>query len=364
MSAALLVAAACSLVDVPFGLQRARPFAPLRVRDTRLDLLDWLEDRLRDRRERRQVERRPQRIILVRHGQSEGNTNKAAYTVTPDSQIAITPRGWAQGVVAGQQIKRLVGNGSVRCFHSPYLRAQQTLLAILQAFDARRVMISSEPRLREQDFGNFQEPAKMDEVMRERQEFGRFYYRFPNGEAGTDVFDRMASFINYLFRSMDQTIPYFARDYDQAAEPVQNYVLVTHGLLMRIFCMCYLRWTVAEFEQVWNPSNGEIWVFEKRERGIFELAGRWRTTSKAGKFVDLKFGKSRNEPMFAHMKSPLVSRPVTPGQGALDALQLSHLRDFRGPRGPAAASGWRRPINADGESLEYWGIDENDPRAH
>ena len=35
-----------------------------------------------------------------------------------------------------------------------------------------------------------------------RQEFGRFYYRFPNGEAGTDVFDRMASFITYLFRSM------------------------------------------------------------------------------------------------------------------------------------------------------------------
>ena len=31
---------------------------------------------------------------------------------------------------------------------------------------------------------------------------------------------------------------------------MRNYVLVTHGLLMRIFCMCYLRWTVAEFEEV------------------------------------------------------------------------------------------------------------------
>ena len=30
---------------------------------------------------------------------------------------------------------------------------------------------------------------------------------------------------------------------------VENFVLVTHGLLMRIFCMCYFRWTVAEFEQ-------------------------------------------------------------------------------------------------------------------
>ena len=34
-----------------------------------------------------------------------------------------------------------------------------------------------------------------------------------------------------------------------------NYALVTHGLLMRIFCMCYLRWTVPEFEQVCNASG-------------------------------------------------------------------------------------------------------------
>jgi len=60
--------------------------------------------------------------------------------------------------------------------------------------------------------------------------------------AGTDVFDRMASFITYLFRTMTE------RDYfddgraahEPAAPPPQNYVLVTHGLLMRIFCMCSL----------------------------------------------------------------------------------------------------------------------------
>ena len=35
----------------------------------------------------------------------------------------------------------------------------------------------------------------MKSVFAERQKFGRFYYRSPNGEAGTDVFDRTASFI-------------------------------------------------------------------------------------------------------------------------------------------------------------------------
>ena len=135
----------------------------------------------------------------------------------------------------------------------------------------------------------------MDEVFRERQKFGRFYYRFPDGEAGTDVFDRMASFIAYLFRSMSEQRymePAEAPEHDTPA--TDNYVIVTHGLLMRIFCMCYLRWTVLEFEQVWNPSNCEIWVLQKiPERGAYELLGQWRASPYRGKFVPIKFGESK-----------------------------------------------------------------------
>ena len=236
--------------------------------------LDALEEALTKHRLMRSFEQRPNRIILVRHGESEGNVDKGAYGKTPDSQIALTERGFAQGAVAGLQIRQLVGNETVRFFVSPYLRARQTLLAILRAFDGQTVRVSSEPRLREQDFGNFQSPDSMGSVFRERQKFGRFYYRFPNGEAGTDVFDRMASFITYLFRSMAQK-GYFESPEERERERDENYVLVTHGLLMRIFCMCYLRWTVSEFEQVWNPSNCEIWVLQKvPERGIYELTGR------------------------------------------------------------------------------------------
>ena len=69
--------------------------------------------------------------------------------------------------------------------------------------------------------------------------FGRFFFRFPNGEAGTDVFDRMATFITYLCRTMGGG-GYFKSHDGRPGErkPAQNYVLVTHGLLMRIFCMC------------------------------------------------------------------------------------------------------------------------------
>jgi hypothetical protein len=46
-----------------------------------------------------------------------------------------------------------------------------------------------------------------------------------------------------------------------AAPPAQRRPLllpclqITHGLLMRIFCMCYFRWTVTEFEQARAPKH-------------------------------------------------------------------------------------------------------------
>jgi broad specificity phosphatase PhoE len=49
------------------------------------------------------------------------------------------------------------------------------------------------------------------------------------------------------------------------------YVIVTHGMAMRMFCMRYLLWTVDEFEEVWNPGNCEIWVLSKDQ-----LTGTYR----------------------------------------------------------------------------------------
>ena len=35
----------------------------------------------------------------------------------------------------------------------------------------------------------------MSRLREDRMKFGRFFFRFPNGEAGTDVFDRVSDFI-------------------------------------------------------------------------------------------------------------------------------------------------------------------------
>ena len=61
-------------------------------------LLYWLDARL----ERWRKRHRPKRIILVRHGESVGNVDPSVYVTTPDSQISLTERGFAQGAACGQ----------------------------------------------------------------------------------------------------------------------------------------------------------------------------------------------------------------------------------------------------------------------
>ena len=51
-------------------------------------------------------------------------------------------------------------------------------------------VLQEEVQLREQDFGNFQDAALKAAEKSERLKYGRFFYRFPNGESGADVYDR------------------------------------------------------------------------------------------------------------------------------------------------------------------------------
>lgn len=252
---------------------------------------------------RRRNAARPRRIILVRHGESVGNVDRAAYESTPDSQIALTRLGHLQGEALGKQIRHLVGDGLVRFAYSPYMRTRQTLNAILTAFEGQSVELSAEPRLREQDFGNFQNVETMRDAYKERQKFGRYYYRFPNGEAGTDVYDRVCDLWGTLTGVMDDP-----------RQPLDNIVLVTHGLLMRVFCMVYFHWTVQEFEQVWNPSNCEAWVLAKKPAtGRYELEGRWVPSPKGGNFREVRFGAEKNQPLWDHMKRRYDTRTMVPG---------------------------------------------------
>ncbi|ETV89196.1 hypothetical protein, variant [Aphanomyces astaci] len=134
----------------------------------------------------------PKRIILVRHGQSEGNENPDLYRVTPDNAMHMTGLGRLQARAAGKCMKEIIGNESVRCIVSPCVRTIETFEEILSAWgeDAHHIPWTEEPRIREQDFGNFQDPEQIRQCKSQRRKFGSFFYRFPSGEspAGTYFF--------------------------------------------------------------------------------------------------------------------------------------------------------------------------------
>ena len=106
----------------------------------------------------RRGDRLPTRIIFIRHGQSEGNVNEKLYASTPDNQMPLSELGKQQAAEAGQTLRAQLGDTPFTCWASPYLRTQQTAEGLLSAWPAeQRPIISQEPELREQEFGNFQD---------------------------------------------------------------------------------------------------------------------------------------------------------------------------------------------------------------
>ena len=77
---------------------------------------------------------RPRRIILARHGESEGNLDESVYSRTPDARISLTQLGKDQAVEAGKKLKEEVINGgpdeTIYVYISPYLRSKQTYQGI------------------------------------------------------------------------------------------------------------------------------------------------------------------------------------------------------------------------------------------
>ncbi|CAK4076180.1 unnamed protein product [Aphanomyces euteiches] len=211
---------------------------------------------------KRRSHSRPQRVIFIRHGQSEGNVNPERYRDTPDNAMPLTELGKYQARQAGKCMKKITGEGKTRFIVSPCLRTIETFEGLMESWkDAPEGTVSwiEEPRIREQDFGNFQDPDQIRECKIQRRKFGGFFYRFPSGESPADVYDRVSSFMDTLQRM-------FIRHAD-----VDNFVLVTHGVTIRVLLMRYFKYSIGHFERVENFHNAEFVVLENNGKGSFEI---------------------------------------------------------------------------------------------
>ncbi|KXT15711.1 hypothetical protein AC579_127 [Pseudocercospora musae] len=256
---------------------------------------------------------KPRLIILIRHAQSEGNKNREIHQMIPDHRVKLTEEGHKQAEEAGRRLRTLLRpDDTLQIFTSPYRRTRETTEGILKTLTARddpddpsvapspfsrnKITVYEEPRLREQDFGNFQPcSAEMERMWQERADYGHFFYRIPDGESAADAYDRISGFNESLWRQFgDEDFPSVC-------------VLVTHGLMSRVFLMKWYHWSVEYFEDLRNVNHCEFILMNKDERGKYVLDNKLRTWS------ELKRQKreqtAREDPQRRNTLSHFLTKP-------------------------------------------------------
>jgi hypothetical protein len=118
------------------------------------NIVDWFCSEIVTRSKRYRCRQRPRRIILIRHGESEGNQDSRIYATIPDHAIGLTEKGREQAHHCGEELKKLIGiNETLICFVSPFRRSKETCELICQAFSTRQVLkVREDPRIREQEW--------------------------------------------------------------------------------------------------------------------------------------------------------------------------------------------------------------------
>ncbi|HEU5286201.1 MAG TPA: histidine phosphatase family protein [Sphingomicrobium sp.] len=158
----------------------------------------------------------PERLWLVRHGQSQGNVareaaHEAGLAVIDiemrDVDVPLSELGFRQAEAAGRWFASLPPSERPEVIlSSPYVRARQTAEAICKAGalaggPARTIV---DERLREREFGVFDRLTtigireKFPEEAAHRRRLGKFYHRAPGGESWADVILRLRSMLNTI----------------------------------------------------------------------------------------------------------------------------------------------------------------------
>jgi broad specificity phosphatase PhoE len=215
---------------------------------------------------------KPNRIILVRHGESESNVDKDVLKTKPDFAVNLTYDGRAQAQAAGKAIKALCEEvkhprrfaDTYDCwfYRSPYYRTRQTFDMIAQAFDPARIKMMEDPRLREQEhtpriLKGHEDRATTEQ---ERDDYGHFYYQFEGGESCANVYDRISDFLGTLYRDFEKD------DFPSTC------CIVSHGMTNRVFLMRMLKYSVEEFEFLRNPTNCGMYILNQQLNGRYVLS--------------------------------------------------------------------------------------------
>ena len=219
----------------------------------------------------------PERLWLVRHGQSQGNVARDAADQTGAHEIDINMRdvdvplsalGIEQAKAAGRWFAALPGDARPELIlASPYVRAKQTAAIICEqgALSGAAARAIIDERLREREFGIFDRLTsagirhRFPEEAAHRARLGKFYHRPPGGESWADVILRLRSMLNTI------NLQYCDR----------RILVVCHQVV--IFCFRYILEELDETEILDIDKQAEIlncgiasYIFEHELKAVCE----------------------------------------------------------------------------------------------
>eukprot|EP00935_MAST-01C_sp_MAST-1C-sp1_P002553 g2553.t1 len=273
-------------------------------------------------------------LVMLRHGESEGNVDSEVYKEKPTHALELKDKGKEQAKGAAKLIREKFMGGHCQVYVSPYTRTKQTWKSVKSVLmesggidaskqppefvermlkeeaeeedDAiaaaeeklaekakkegkevsekerqrahrnarkttkkgKRVALLKtqyEDDLIEQNYGNLAGVATITDAETEKQTFGRYFYRYPNGERVADVVKRTENLMKQLRTS--------------AAEQragAQNVLIITHGVTFRAIMLNLLadipgETNVERYDYFSNPGNCTLVAF-KWPRSRFSLA--------------------------------------------------------------------------------------------
>lgn len=152
-------------------------------------------------------------LILVRHGESQGNVaateaSLAGVEVIPvparDADVTLSHTGQDQALALGKALAAIAEElRPDAVVSSPYVRARQT--AEIAVETARwPVTVRTDERLRDRELGildmltRYGVEQRLPEEAERRRWLGKFYYRPPGGESWADVVLRLRSVLSEL----------------------------------------------------------------------------------------------------------------------------------------------------------------------
>jgi len=203
----------------------------------------------------------PERLWIVRHGQSAGNVARDEAELSGASLIDLEHRdadtplselGERQAGALADWFTTL--DASERPTHfmsSPFVRARQTCDAVAQALSARMDEIHVDERLREKEFGILDRYTvqgirqQFPDLADQRALVGKFYFRPPGGESWCDVILRLRSVVEVLRR-------------DHVGDRV---VIVAHQVIVNCFrylLECLDEKAILEIDRVADVPNCSV----------------------------------------------------------------------------------------------------------